>query len=85
MPVVFACNEAYKRLEILHSNVWTGGEWWLAHLARLGLVLVKVNTNRSIGGGFSLGGFPHNIGVIAIWFNCLYYFILFLSKLHIIF
>jgi hypothetical protein len=29
--------------------------------------------------------FHVNIGVIAIWFNCLYYFILFLSKLHVIF
>jgi len=36
MPVVFTCNEAYKRLEILHCNVWPGGEWWLAHLAQLG-------------------------------------------------
>jgi len=53
MAVVFACNEAYKRLEKLHCNVWLGGEWWLAHLAPAWLVLVKVN-NRSIIGGFSL-------------------------------
>ena len=37
------------------------------------LVLVKVYNNRSIIGGFSLKGFPCNIGVIVIWFNCLYY------------
>ena len=51
----------------------------MSSLGLLGLVLVKVNTNRSIGGGFSHGEFPCNIGVIAIWFNCLYYFILFFS------
>ena len=36
-------------------------------------VLVKVFNKISIIGGFSLEGFPHNIDVIAIWFNCLYY------------
>ena len=36
---------------------------------------------------FPLRGFHGNIGVIVMWFNCLYYFILFLSEvlLHVIF
>ncbi|CAF4444224.1 unnamed protein product, partial [Adineta steineri] len=41
MPMVFACNEAYKSIEILHCNVCPGGEWWLAHLAPTWSVLVK--------------------------------------------
>ena len=47
-------------------------------------VLVKVN-NSYYWWFFPLRVFHVNIGVIAIWFNCLYYLILFLSKLHVIF
>ena len=82
MSMVFACNEVYIRLEILHCNV--AGRWVVASSlgpawpvwSRLIIDLLLVV--------FPFEGFPRNIGVIAIWFNCLY-FILFLSKLHVIF
>ena len=66
MPVVFACDEAYKRLEILHCNVWPGGEWWLAHFARLGRCWSRFIIIDLLLVVFPFEGFPRNIGVIAI-------------------
>ena len=65
MPMVFACNEAYKSLEILHCNVWPGGEWWLSHLAWLGWCWSRLIIDLLLV-VFPFEGFPRNIGVIAI-------------------
>ena len=64
MPMLFACNDAYIRLEILHRNVeWRsvvasslGPAWSVWSRLIIDLLLVV----------FPFEGFPHNIGVIAI-------------------
>ena len=46
--------------------MWPRGEWWLAHLARIGWCWPMDNDSYYYEVVFPFEGFPRNIGVIAI-------------------